>query len=322
MKRKTKSKYQTAFELQELNFTKEKNQIIDVIRRECESIVNETRAHFNRRNGASSGASSVTGSVASSVGQGVKVLATATSIASGRPQNSTECLKEVIIYPEMLSPEVTYELVRSIASRSQTEDEFKSLFEASRVDISISHSTNAAGSTASQSVSASFTDSIATWREKTRGDIVAFNSSTVDTDFEAVAPAKPSTIQDNSYVFSAKFDGNDSVNSSFDLLSNSFSDRLLSVSKLVPTASHSVSASAAASVSSVEKYLTTSSQSPSSGSHAKLPTNLSEALNIPHDGISSPTRINSRGMHPPWQSLTPPRSNRTHTTTDDNKLRK
>jgi hypothetical protein len=111
-----KKKYKHLLARQKEKFAAEKDDLVDVVKQECSAIIEEARKR--RENSVSH---------LSMFDKGVRV--------------SADGDKEVLIYPEMLSPEVTYELVRSIASRARSERDFKELFDASKsVDMSTNSS--------------------------------------------------------------------------------------------------------------------------------------------------------------------------------------
>ena len=89
MKANIKARYKAILIKQREMFDSEKQDMIEIVRHECMSIVNEAKRQ--RENGDMSG---------------VRIAST-----------GDDGHREIVIYPEMLSPETTLDLVKSIASR-------------------------------------------------------------------------------------------------------------------------------------------------------------------------------------------------------------
>jgi F0F1-type ATP synthase membrane subunit b/b' len=144
-KKRMKQKYADALHTQQRTHEADKARIAQLVRAECEAILQEAQQlHHQQHNShkqRTHGSAHKQHTHAS--GSGVYVdthtnthsdthTETHTDTHTGPHTDNHDGGGGVVIYPEMLSPETTYELVKSIASRSQTEDDFRAIFRASR----------------------------------------------------------------------------------------------------------------------------------------------------------------------------------------------
>jgi F0F1-type ATP synthase membrane subunit b/b' len=139
-KKRMKQKYADALHTQQRTHEADKARIAQLVRAECEAILQEAQQLHHQHNShkqRTHGSAHKQHLHASSSGVYVDTHTnthtnTHTDIHTETHTDNHDGGGGVVIYPEMLSPETTYELVKSIASRSQTEDDFRAIFRASR----------------------------------------------------------------------------------------------------------------------------------------------------------------------------------------------
>ena len=137
-------RYKMALMKQQEQFSREKQELEDQFRRECQQIFREAQDLVRQASGGVRRSSSV----------GRTAVSPAPELERTGKRAAPESLKaktEFTIYPEMLSPEVTNALFKKIAHRSLTEEETRNIFAAPASPLRVPAATVFAGGDSNRS---------------------------------------------------------------------------------------------------------------------------------------------------------------------------